>query len=86
MPGDKRTAPQSLVEFMRARKKSACPICRFPVTVRRQLGPAAQAAGYTRRDQVDWLRDACGGGADVTMDALNAHLNQHHDTEEDLNG
>lgn len=81
---DKTSAEQaSLSEFMRAKVRARCPVCKLSADIRAQLGTAAARRGFTRVDQVEWLRVVVGAG-DVNLDILNAHLNARHDREEEL--
>ena len=73
---------QSLSEFMRAKAKQKCAVCKLPVSIRAQLGRPASEQGFTRPEQVEWLL-AC-GYKDVDLDILNKHLSARHDREEDL--
>lgn len=72
---------QSLAAFMLQKVRDACLVCQLPPVIRDQLGPAAGKRGFTRQDQVAWLREAC-GVKEVTLDILNAHFNGRHDREE----
>lgn len=83
-PAPKTKAP-SLTEFMREKARKGCIICALPLEVRMQLGKPATERGFTRPDQAEWLRQAC-GVTGVTLDILNKHLSSRHDREEDLNG
>lgn len=71
---------QPLAAFMHAKVQAACPVCQLPEAIRVQLGPAAARKGFTRADQVEWLRVVC-GVAGVTVDVLNRHFNGRHDQE-----
>lgn len=76
---------KSLTDFMREKAKRDCLICKLPIEVRAQLGPEATKKGFTRPNQLEWLRQACGANS-VTMEVLNQHLNRQHDREGDFNG
>ncbi len=78
-----RTRAVTLSEFIREKKKKDCVICRLDVSIRRQLGPEASKRGFSRGDQVEWLREVVGITA-VTGDVLQQHLNGRHDTAEEL--
>lgn len=84
MPKPKPTKPaettQSLAAFMQAKARAGCVVCRLPEEVRSQLGRAAVKRGFSREDQVEWLRSACGVG--VTHEELSTHLNGRHDRPE----
>lgn len=73
----------SLATFMKDRARAGCAVCCLPVEVRRQLGRPASKRGFTREDQVEWLRTVCGESA-ITVEILATHLTSKHDTEEDL--
>jgi hypothetical protein len=76
---------QSLSAFMLSKARTGCLICQLPREIRDQLGSDASRRGFTRQDQVDWLRGAC-GVTKVTLDILNRHLSSRHDREEESNG
>lgn len=69
--------PVSLAEFMRQKAKGACLICRLPADIQAQLGKPASDKGYSRVDQVEWLRAVC-GAREVTIEILTKHLNGRH--------
>lgn len=77
----KSSAP-SLSAFMLSKARAGCLICQLKPEVRAQLGGDAGKRGFTRQDQVDWLRAAC-GATKVTLDILNRHLSSRHDREEE---
>lgn len=83
-----RPAP-SLADFVQEKKrahwKATCVICALPVEIRKQLGSSATKRGFSRQDQVDFLRERC-GCSKVTLAILVQHLNERHDREEELNG
>lgn len=69
---------QSLAQYMQSKVRAGCLICQLPQEVRAQLGREASKRGFSREDQVEWLRLAC-GAAKVTVEILTAHLNGKHD-------
>jgi hypothetical protein len=85
---EKKKAPEvskkSLATFMRDKARAKCAVCQLPKEIRAQLGPAASDKGYTRRDQLEWLRGAY-SLTSLTADILNKHLSAQHDREEDFN-
>lgn len=81
---NKPTRP-TLASFMQAKLRAGCLVCQLPTEIRAQLGRVAVKRGFSRQDQVEWLRVAC-SATKVTLDILNTHLNSHHDREEDFNG
>lgn len=72
-----QSSNKSLSEFIGEKARAGCPLCRLPKEVRSQLGKAATKRGFTRDDQLEWLR-AC-YKVDVTAEQLAKHLssNQH---------
>lgn len=74
----------TLEEFMRQKARVGCPVCQLPGGVRAQLGRAASKRGFSREDQVEWLRRSIGAQG-ITLDILNKHLAARHDSEEALN-
>jgi hypothetical protein len=76
---------QSLALFMQEKARVGCLVCALSKEVRTQLGRGAGKRGFSRQDQVEWLRAACGANT-VTLDILNTHINSRHDREEDFNG
>lgn len=77
MSGKASTA-KPLSVFMRDKAKADCVICKLPDEIRNQLGKPASRLGFSRPDQIEWLRTAC-GAVNVNLAALNTHLNSRHD-------
>lgn len=71
----------NLSKFMRSRARAGCAVCDLPAEIRSQLGRPATKRGYTREDQVEWLREAV-GAKKVTLEVLATHLSSKHDQEE----
>lgn len=67
---------RTLTDYMKAKKRAACPVCQLSDTVRRQLVEAREK-GIRRRDQLEWLRVEV--GADITDADLTQHVNGRHD-------
>jgi hypothetical protein len=88
-PQSDATKHVSLTQFVRdkelARAREGCVICKLPAEIRAQLGRGATRRGFTREDQVAWLKGPCGAKG-VTVEGLANHLNGKHDREEDSNG
>lgn len=76
-PSDKK-AP-SLTEFMRNKIKAACLVCQLPKEIRDQLGRSASKKGFSRPDQVEWLK-VC-GYTKITVEELGKHLNGKHEED-----
>lgn len=72
----------SLADFMRSKARKGCLICELPLEVRAQLGRSATKKGFTRDDQVEWLKTVC-GMPKVTREVLDQHLNGRHDRGDD---
>lgn len=72
----KQTVP--LADFMRAKKRAACKVCRLPADVLDQL-LAARTAKIRRPDMLEWLRTEV--GADITDVELTAHYSARHSNE-----
>jgi hypothetical protein len=86
--GDKKKADTvrktpTLAEFVRGKAKDACVVCTLPAVVQGQLGAEATKRGFTRTEQLAWLREAC--GVQVDMTALTKHINARHFTEDSVN-
>ena len=73
-------AAPTLVKFMQAKARAGCAVCQLPAAVRAQLGTEATKRGFTRADQVEWLRGACGVQT-ITVDGLDRHFRGRHDEE-----
>lgn len=73
---------KSLAQYMLDKQRAACPVCKLPAAVRDQLGTPASDKGFTRRDQVEWLRDAC-GVVGITEQVLAKHFSARHDRGEE---
>lgn len=80
----KQNSQQSLADFMQSKARVGCLVCALPKEIRAQLGAKAGKRGFSRPDQAEWLRVAC-GATKVTLDILNVHLNARHDRGEDFN-
>jgi len=66
----------NLVDFMREKRRKACPVCKLPVEIRAQLATASDR-GIKRKDVLEWLHTVV--GVDITNDELTAHRNGGHD-------
>lgn len=69
--------PLSLPAYMRAKTRAACPVCKLPDAIRAQLGRPAGRRGFSRADQIEWLREAC--GVQISVEELTAHLSGRHE-------
>lgn len=78
----KKAAAVTLVDFVRGKAKAGCPLCKLAPEVRAQLGRSATKKGFTRDDQVEWLRTAVGAKG-ITLEHLAEHLNGRHDRDLD---
>lgn len=74
---NKPDKPQSLAVFMQEKARAGCLICKLPSEIQAQLGRPATKKGFTREDQVEWLR-TIPAAAGVTLEILIAHLNAKH--------
>ena len=71
------TAPVlGLVDFMRQKRREACPVCKLPQEVREQLATASDK-GITQKYVLEWLRTTV--GVPITKDELTGHRNGRHD-------
>lgn len=70
----KRTV--SLVDFVMAKKRAACPVCQLPVVARGQLREAS-AKKIQTADQLEWL--AMTHGVKISRDLFVAHRNARHE-------
>lgn len=73
-------AIMALAEYVRGKrldeKRAVCPVCRLGAEVRKELAIAGQR-GYTRKEQVGWLREVV--GVEITALELQAHFAGRHD-------
>lgn len=65
-----------LVDYMKEKKREACPVCKLPEFVREQLALAKEKK-ITRRDQLEWLDKVV--HADISNRDLDAHYSGRHD-------
>jgi len=67
----------TLVEFIKAKKRENCNVCKLPVEVRGQVGRAASERKISRDQQVEWVRLVT--GAKITVEELTQHVSGRHD-------
>lgn len=70
-------SPTSLVDFVKAKKRAACPVCQLPEEVRAQL-KEARSKKITRSVQLEWLRDEV--GVEIDDLDLNSHIAGRHES------
>lgn len=70
---------------MKGKVKAACPVCQLAPEIRAQLGTSATKKGFSRPDQLEWLRTVV-GASKLTLEELNTHLNGKHDQGEAFYG
>lgn len=70
---------QSLVEFMKEKRRKACPVCSIPDEVREEMS-VARNRKIKRPDVVEWLNTVA--GFKVTNADLDAHYSGKHDVKE----
>lgn len=76
MAGTDDEQVMGLVEFMKQKKRDACPVCQLPDEVRKQLSIASDK-GIKRRHQLEWLKKEV--GVELTNGDLNSHYAGRHD-------
>jgi len=69
----------NLVDFMRAKRRATCPVCKLPADVREQLATASDK-GIKRKDVLEWLRTIV--GVPITDAELTAHRTGRHDDQQ----
>lgn len=69
---------RSLVDFVRAKKKRDCPICRLPAEIRQQLQDAREKK-IRRSEQLEWL--AVEYGIKLTAAQFDTHNSARHDLQ-----
>ena len=75
----KTTVPVlGLVDFMRQKRREACPVCRLSAEVRSQLDTASDK-GIKRKDVLEWLHRVV--GSPITDAELTAHRTGRHDDQ-----
>lgn len=67
---------RSLVDFMRAKKRRDCPVCRLPDVLRAQLADA-RGKKVRRTDQLEWL--AAEHGIKLTAAQFDTHHSGRHE-------
>ena len=75
----KQTQIVGLAEFMRAKRREACRVCKLPADVREQLATASDR-GIKRKYVLEWLRTSV--GVDITDEELTAHRTGRHDDQQ----
>ena len=75
----KQTQVLGLMDFMRAKRREACPVCKLPAEVRAQLDTASDK-GIKRKDVLEWLRTIV--GVPITDAELTAHRTGRHDDQQ----
>ena len=75
----KQTPVLGLMDFMRAKRRQSCPVCKLPADVREQLATASDK-GIKRKDVLEWLRTIV--GAPITDAELTAHRTGRHDDQQ----
>ena len=66
-----------LVDFVKAKRRENCRVCKLPVEMRGQIGRPAGEKKISREQQIEWV--ALVTGVKLTMDEFNAHVNGRHD-------
>ena len=66
----------SLTEFVRAKRRADCRVCKLSDEVREQLVTASDR-GIKQATVLEWLRDSV--GVPITRDELSTHRNGRHD-------
>lgn len=67
----------SLTDFVKAKKRENCPVCKLPVEIRGQIGKSASEKHISREQQLEWV--ALVTGVKLSIEELNAHVNGRHD-------
>ncbi len=67
----------TLAEFIKAKKRIGCSVCKLPVEIRAQIGRAASEKHISRDLQVEWV--SLVAGHPITSEELMQHVNGRHD-------
>lgn len=67
----------TLVEFIKAKKRENCRVCKLPIQVRSQLGKPASEKKISRDEQIAWVEVAT--GVKITHEELTQHITGRHD-------
>lgn len=67
----------SLTDFVKAKRREGCKVCKLPVEVRGQIGRPASEKHISRDQQIEWIKLVT--GQIITVEELNAHVNGRHD-------
>lgn len=67
----------TLVDFVKAKRRENCRVCKLSVEVRGQIGRTAGEKKISRDQQIEWV--ALVTGVKLTMEEFNAHINGRHD-------
>ena len=70
---------RTLNEYVRAKRREACAVCRLPDDIREQM-ISARKAKLSRETVLDWLREE--HGVEITHDQMTSHGSAHHDRRE----
>lgn len=77
--GEKAPERQSLIEFMKEKRRKACPVCAIPEDIREEMG-VARSRKIKRPDVVEWLNNVM--GFKITNADLDGHYSGKHDVKE----
>lgn len=77
MSSKNASPPMSLAEFVNARKRADCSVCKLPDDVKTQLREAGNKKKIRRPEMLEWLRAVV--GVNVTDADLNAHYSGRHE-------
>lgn len=67
----------TLVDFVKAKRRENCRVCKLPVAVRGQIGRPAGEKKISRDQQLEWV--ALVTGVKLTLEEFNQHVNGRHD-------
>lgn len=67
----------TLVDFVKAKRRENCRVCKLSVEVRGQIGRPASAKNISRDQQIEWV--ALVTGVKLTLEEFNQHVNGRHD-------
>ena len=67
---------RSLVDFVMAKKRAACPVCALPEAIRADL-VAARTRKIRRVEQIEWLAEE--HGIKVKASDFDTHVSARHD-------
>jgi hypothetical protein len=75
-----KTAPRTLTDYVRAKRRKACPVCSLSDDLREQM-KRARAQKIPQDDVRAWLKEDY--GIELARSDFTSHGAAHHDQQED---